>query len=222
MNPEYRGSLYKGSLMEINLEIKTYIEENIIPKYREFDKAHNLSHVNKVISNSLKIAQDYDVDMDQVYVIAAYHDFGLCQGRENHEKNSAISLLNDDQLKKWFNEEILTRMAQAVEDHRASNDYEPRSIYGMIVSESDRDIDYWTILTRTIQYSLKNYPDYDFEQHLERTYFHIKNKYGEGGYLKLWLATEDNQRNLQILREHSLTKEGLRNDFEKVYNECID
>lgn len=201
-------------------EIVSYVEQNIIPKYSSFDKGHDLNHVNKVIQNSLSIASDYEVDMNKVYIIAAYHDIGLNQGRKNHEKTSAIYLMSDSKLKEWFSEDELKLMAEAVEDHRASNDYEPRSIYGKIVSEADRDIDYITILTRTIQYSLKNFPDYNFEQHFIRTYEHIRDKYGENGYLKLWLNTKINQHKLQELQDEIASMEKFRNDFEKIFKEC--
>jgi len=208
--------------MEVNSNILDYIQQQIIPKYAAFDKAHNLEHVSKVIQNSLDIAADYDVDMDKVYVIAAYHDIGLSQGREDHEKNSAIILASDPALNQWFSKADMALMAEAIEDHRASNNYEPRSIYGKIVSEADRDIEYRVILTRTIQYSLKNYPDYDFEQHFNRTYQHLKDKYGEEGYLKLWLNTEQNQYNLKKLRDRITAKEKLKTDFEIIFKECIE
>lgn len=204
----------------INQEVLSYIQQNIIPKYLAFDNAHNLGHVNKVIQSSLKIASAYDVDITKVYVIAAYHDVGLSQGRENHEKTSASFLLSDTKLNEWFSKNELLLMAEAVEDHRASNDYEPRSIYGKIVSEADRDIEYATILTRTIQFGLKNFPDYNFERHFIRTFQHIKNKYGENGYLKLWLNTEMNQEGLKEIRRMISSKERLRNDFEKIFYEC--
>ena len=37
----------------------TYIETAIIPRYKEFDKAHNLSHVRTVIEESLALARQY-------------------------------------------------------------------------------------------------------------------------------------------------------------------
>lgn len=206
--------------MEINPDILSYVQQNIIPLYSSFDKAHNREHVDKVIKNSLAIAPDYGVDMNKVYVIAAYHDVGLSQGREHHEKSSAAFLLADLKLKEWFTEDELAVMSEAVKDHRASNDYEPRSIYGKIVAEADRDIEFTTILTRTIQYSLKNFPDYDFERHLTRTYEHIRDKYGEGGYLKLWLNTAENERNLRELRGMVTSKEKLSPAFEKIFFDC--
>ncbi len=57
----------------------------------------------------------------------------------------------------YWEEEIET-VAQAAEDHRASSDHDPRSIYGRIVAEADRLIDPVTIIRRTIQYVLSHYP----------------------------------------------------------------
>lgn len=34
-----------------------YIETEIIPRYEKFDKAHNLSHVQAVIEESLSLAK---------------------------------------------------------------------------------------------------------------------------------------------------------------------
>lgn len=208
--------------MKINTEIVDYIQSHILPEYAAFDGAHNLDHGEKVIANSLTIARDYDVDLNKVYVIAAYHDIGLRLGRKDHEKNSAAFLLADTKLGEWFSPEELLLMAEAVEDHRASNEHEPRSLYGKIVSEADRDIAYLTILRRTIQYSLKHYPAYSFEQHFLRTYDHIREKYGEGGYLKLWLNTKQNQQNLQEVRARAATPEKLRPDFERLFRELTE
>jgi len=203
--------------MSVNLEILEHIQQNILPKYEHFDNAHNPQHAERVIQNSLSIAKDYDVDINKVYVIAAYHDVGLAQGRKDHEKNSAAFLLSDSALAKWFSKDELILMAEAIEDHRASNDHAPRSIYGRIVSEADRDIEYVTILTRVIQYSIEHYPSYTQEEHFVRSYNHLQDKYGEGGYLKLWLDTERNRRNLQELREAMASVDRFKADFMRIF-----
>ena len=63
----------------------SYVEKEIVPRYTAFDKAHNLNHVQTVIQESLALASHYEVDMNMVYVIAAYHDTGLVEGREFHQ-----------------------------------------------------------------------------------------------------------------------------------------
>ena len=120
----------------------TYIETAIIPRYKEFDKAHNLSHVRTVIEESLALARQYpEADERLAYVIAAYHDTGLCRDRATHHLVSGEILMADSTLRQWFSDTEILLMKEAVEDHRASTDHEPRSIYGKIVAEADRIID---------------------------------------------------------------------------------
>ena len=204
--------------MPVQQEILDYVQQYILPQYELFDKAHNISHANKVIKNSLSIAADYDIDINKVYVIAAYHDIGLINGRDNHEKHSALCLLADSKLREWFLEDELVLMAEAVEDHRASSKHEPRSIYGKIVSEADRDIEYMTILRRTIQYSLEHFPSYAPEGHYIRVHEHIQNKYGENGYIKLWLDTEVNRNSLSEIRKALESSDKFKMDFYNIFN----
>lgn len=125
---------------EIPTDLREYIEINILPQYATFDKAHRLNHAEKVIEESMKLAQYYEVEPAMVYTIAAYHDLGLCEGREFHHLISGNILAADEKLRKWFSEAQLQTMKEAVEDHRASNKQAPRSMYGKIVAEADRII----------------------------------------------------------------------------------
>lgn len=79
----------------------TYIETAIIPRYKEFDKAHNLSHVRTVIEESLALARQYpEADERLAYVIAAYHDTGLCRDRATHHLVSGEILMADITLRR--------------------------------------------------------------------------------------------------------------------------
>lgn len=99
------------------------------------------------------------ISTDMMYAIAAFHDLGLQEDRKTHHLVSGRIVREDERLRKEFTPEQIETMAQAVEDHRASSDHEPRSIYGKIVAEADRLIDKDTILRRTLQYGFRNYPD---------------------------------------------------------------
>lgn len=99
--------------MTTNPDIVSYIEKEIIPRYDSFDAAHRRDHVAMVIKQSLEIAGHLDVDADMVYVIAAYHDTGLCDGRERHHEVSAQIIKSDENLRKWFTEEQIQTMADA-------------------------------------------------------------------------------------------------------------
>lgn len=116
--------------MQINKKLQEYIENNIFPCYEKNDLAHNLDHIKYVINRSLKFASTVDdINYDMVYTIAAYHDIGHYIDAKKHEKVSAIMLLADGNLKQFFNEEQIRIMTEAVHDHRASMEGEPRSIY---------------------------------------------------------------------------------------------
>ena len=183
----------------MNQEILHFIEKEILPQYDTFDAAHQRNHTQKVINESMVLASGYDVNPDMVYTIAAYHDLGLCEGRETHHLVSGAILRNDERLRQWFTSEEIEVMAQAVEDHRASATHAPRSIYGRIVAEADRNIDIDVIITRTLQYGLTHYPELDAEGHVHRAIQHLHEKYSRTGYLKLWIPGSKNERELHRL-----------------------
>ena len=184
----------------VNPGLIQYVEREIIPRYDHFDKAHQRDHVLMVIQQSLDIASHLDVDTDMVYAIAAYHDTGLCEGRELHHVVSAQIIKKDQKLREWFTEEQIQTMADAAEDHRASAKQAPRTIYGRIVAEADRFIDPVTITQRTIQYGLDHYPELSREEQYQRMVTHLKEKYGRNGYLKLWFPDSPNAERLEQLR----------------------
>ena len=204
-------------MTSINTEIQDYVERNIIPLYDRFDKAHQRDHVQMVLSQSMALAAQMDVDADMVYVIAAYHDIGLCEGRERHHIVSAQMLLADVTLRKWFTESQLQTMAEAVEDHRASSDHTPRSLYGRIVAEADRFIDPDTVIRRTVQYGMEHYPELDKKGHYERMVQHLREKYGRGGYLHLWFEHSPNAERLETLRQIIDDENLLKQKFEEYW-----
>ena len=203
-------------------KLKQYIESDILPRYTHFDKAHQLDHIETVIRQSAALydmlsAQGVALDPDMVYTIAAYHDLGIVNGRENHHTDSGIILMADPVLPRYFTEEQRITMKEAVEDHRASSKNAPRSIYGRIVAEADRQIDPYTIVVRTVQYGLEHYPELDKAGHLARAKAHLAEKYGEGGYLKLWFAESDNARKLTELRSMMKDEEAMDALLEDIW-----
>ena len=152
-----------------------------------------------------------------VYVIAAYHDTGLAVDRKTHHLESGRIIRSDQCLRQWFDEDQIETMAQAVEDHRASSDHEPRSIYGKIVAEADRQIDPETIIRRTVQYGLSHYPGLDREGHWNRMLEHLNEKYAEGGYLRLWIPESDNAAKLRELHGLIRDRDYLESMFDKFY-----
>lgn len=203
----------------LSAELIKFIEEEIMPRYDKFDKAHDRTHAFTVISQSFQLAKHFDVDTSMVYVTAAYHDLGIENGREQHHTESARIVRNDHRLNKFFTPEQIETIADAVEDHRASSKHPPRTIYGRIVAEADRDIRCNTIMRRTIQYGLSNHPTLTKEEHIERAITHIKEKYGKGGYLKLWIKESPNAVRLDEFRKIIENTTSLRDELTKIYEE---
>ena len=157
---------------------------------------------------------DVPVDRNMLKAAAACHDLGLMNGRENHHLDSGKIIRADQRLREWFSEDEIEIIAQAAEDHRASGKSAPRSIYGMLVAEADRVIDGDTIIRRTIQFGFKHYPDLDRDGHIARAIAHLREKYGRGGYLKLWIPWSDNAANLAALQE-------IIADDKEIYNKVL-
>lgn len=203
----------------MNRELAAYVEAEILPRYDNFDAAHRRDHALAVIERSLALAAHYDVDADMVYAVAAFHDTGLCEGRERHHLGSGRIIREDPFLHSLFSAENIETMAEAAEDHRASNSEPPRSTYGRIVAEADRIIDKDTIIRRTIQYGLSHCPGLDKEGHYNRFLRHMSEKYAEGGYLRLWIPESPNAGSLAEFR--NLLRDPLRTraEFDRIWAE---
>ena len=200
-----------------SLDLVEFIETQILPEYARFDSAHNLEHVTRVIRRSLELAAQTGADVDMVYAIAAYHDIGMSGPRAVHHITGGRILADDRRLRRWFNDEQLRIMREAVEDHRASASRAPRSIYGKIVAEADRDISPETVFRRTVQFGLANYPEKNREEHWQRFREHMDSKYSANGYIRLWIPGSKNEKQLAELRNIIANREELRHYFDKYY-----
>ena len=217
-------------------DLLKYIYEDIVPEYASFDPAHREDHALTVIGQAMELldrmpiwlkehpedAKVWDVPVDRNILIAAAacHDLGLINGRDNHHLDSGKIIRTDERLREWVTPEQIETIAQAAEDHRASGKSAPRSIYGMLVAEADRVIEGDTIIRRTIQFGFKHYPDLDREGHMARAITHLREKYGRGGYLKLWIPWSDNAARLNELQDIIADDEAVRKavlqQFEKL------
>ena len=202
----------------VNPTLKAYVEQEILPHYDHFDAAHQRNHAEEVIERSMALAKHYEVNKNMVYAIAAYHDTGLCEGRDTHHLVSGRIIREDKRLRDWFDEAQIETMAQAAEDHRASSGHEPRSIYGKIVAEADRLITPEKVIRRTIQFGVDHYPELDKEGQYQRFRTHLLEKYSDTGYLRLWIPESDNAVRLEELRRTIRDETKMREAFEREWN----
>lgn len=208
----------RNNLIEkIDSEIVSYVETEIIPLYDAFDSGHGRSHVYAVIADSLQLAEEFGANLNIAYIVAAYHDTGMVEGREFHHLASGKIVEKDANLKRWFSVDEIILIKEAVEDHRASGKSEPRSIYGKIVADGDRQLDPQTVMIRCLQFGLKNYPELDKSDHYERFRAHLLDKYARNGYLKLWILTGDKAQQLNLLHEIIDDEEKLQRCFEEIW-----
>ena len=203
----------------VSLDLMEFVEKNILPRYNEFDRAHSLAHVTGVIRRSLAIARRMGADPNMAYAIAAYHDLGLEGPCAIHHITSGKILSTDARLKRWFSPEQIRIMKEAVEDHRASASHSPRSVYGKIVAEADRDLNPDNVFRRVVQFGLSNYPQYDKEQQWDRFAQHMKEKYSEHGYIRLWIPNSPNAEKLNEIRTIISQPSLLRTHFNRIYEE---
>ena len=213
--------------MNSGKDLEKYIYEEIVPRYAEFDPAHREDHALTVIAQALKLLETMpeeaseSIDRNILLAAAACHDLGLINGRDRHHLDSGEIIRGDARLRQWFSKQEIETIAQAAEDHRASGKSAPRSIYGMLVAEADRVIDGETIIRRTIQFGLNNYPELDRQGHIERAVSHLHEKYGRGGYLKLWIPWSDNAARLAELQDLIEDEDGIRAEVIRIMETLI-
>lgn len=203
----------------MNVKLQEYLENEIMPRNDLNDEGHNREHVNYVRRRSKKFASNIDgINMDMVDTIAVYHDVGHSIDAKNHEKVSASILASDKNLREFFSEEEIKVMAEAVEDHRASKNSEPRSIYGRIVSSADRNTSVDQVLKRTYSYRLKHMPDASIDEIIEESRKHAIDKFGVEGYAvdKMYFSDDEYEVFLKKIQELAGDLEGFRGRYIEV------
>lgn len=199
----------------IRREIKEYIEKEIFEEYKLNEKGHGINHIKYVIRRNLQFAETIEnIDYEMVYVIAAYHDIGHHIDAKNHEIISAQILSEDKKLKKFFSEEQIMVMKEAIEDRRASKDTEPRTIYGKIVSSADRNTDIEFTLKRCYSYRTNHSPELNQDEIIEVCRKFLIEKFGINGYARNKMYFEDKEYNKYL---HDITELAL--DRECFYKE---
>ena len=179
----------------INKKLKKYIDNKIMIKYKDNNYGgHGWEHIQDVINRSFELIEKFNLEVnpDLVYTIAAYHDIGYKQDPDNHEQVSSEIFMQDEMMKEFFNDEERTIIAEAIVDHRASLEYEARSIYGKIVSSADRAIDVDIMLKRSIAFQAEKHKSENptIEQVIEYSFKKLSSKYGNGGYAKMYFPDD--------------------------------
>lgn len=177
-------------MSKLNQELKKYIEDKILTMYDDNIGGHGIEHINSVISRSFELVDEFnlEIDLNMVYTIAAFHDIGYKTNPDEHEEVSSNMFRNNPDMKKFFNKDQINIIADAIIDHRASLEYEARSIYGKIVSSADREISVENMLKRSILFQSDKHKNENptIMQIIDYSYNKLSSKYGKGGYAKMY------------------------------------
>ncbi len=203
----------------MNNDLKKYIENNVFPEYEKNDSGHGIEHIKYVIERCFKFAEQFDdINSDMLYTMAAYHDIGHHIKKKNHEIISAEFFYCNDDMKRFFNENQRIIIKEGIEDHRASAEHSPRSVYGKILSSADRSTDINDFLRRTHLYTLRHNPDSSINDMVDRAYKHTSDKYGKNGYSKTFVIDEDYEKFLHKIDEMLSDKEKFKKYYIQLNN----
>lgn len=206
-------------MLTVNPELMSFVKENIFPEYNKNDEGHSIAHIGYVIRRSLKFAEQFEgIDADVVYAAAVFHDIAHHIDKKDHEKLSAEAFYSDERMKKFFSEEQRDIIKEAIEDHRASLDGEPRSVYGKIVSSADRSTDAEEFLRRTHAYTLRYFQGISEEEIIERGYRHTLEKYSREGYAKHYVADEEYEAFRKYIDSLLESKEKFAKKYREINN----
>lgn len=205
--------------MTINKDLENYIKNEILTRYEKNDSGHSIEHINYVLKRCFKFAEQFEnIDLNVLYTIATFHDIAHHIDKKNHEKLSAEIFYNNEKMKKFFTDEERIIIKDAIEDHRASANTEPRSDYGKIISSADRSTDIDDFLRRTHAYTLKHFPDSTKQEMIERAYEHTEQKYGKSGYAKHYVKDEEYENFRENINSLLLNKENFTKKYYKANN----
>lgn len=175
---------------KVNKDLKKYIQENVLTLYGDNIGGHGLDHINSVIDRSFELVKEFDLDVDlnMVYVVAAFHDLGYKSNPDEHEEVSSKMFISDSKMKEFFTADQINVIAEAIIDHRASLEYEARSVYGKIVSSADREISVDNMLQRSVLFQADKHKDENptIMQVIDYSYAKLSSKYGKCGYAKMY------------------------------------
>ena len=204
---------------KIKLELIKYIEQIVNYHYNLNDKGHGVEHAKYVINRSFEFAYQVEsINLEMVYVIAAYHDVAHHIDAKNHETISAKMLMEDKKLKDFFTDEQIKIMSEAVEDHRSSMETEPRSIYGKIVSSADRNTSVEVTLKRCYSYNRRHFSELKESEIIEECRKFLLKKFGINGYArsKMFFDDKEYKKYLDDITDLALDSDKFAVEIKKV------
>lgn len=115
--------------------------KNFLLNKCNFDSAHDLAHIQRVVKTAQTICEDEGGDLDIVTAAAWLHDCVTLP--KNHPDRSKSSILAGEKASTFLNsidfpKSEIKHVVHAIEAHSFSAGIEPRSLEAKIVQDADR------------------------------------------------------------------------------------
>lgn len=187
----------------IDEKLMNYIEKNIFPLYNNNYIGDGIERVKYVINRSHKIIEENNLNINWniLYTAISYHDIRINNEEKGHELISAEIMYKDEFLKTFFNVTERLLIKEAIEDQRAKLEYEPRNIYGKILSSASRNSSVEQCLERSYNYGKKKNPNATDEEIIEGAYNALLGKFGKGGKANFFFKDKTYEQFLCDIRE---------------------
>ena len=202
----------------VRKDLKEYIVENIFPEYDKNDGGHNIAHILEVIRRSFALNDTFKLGLDDnmMYAIASCHDWGKYEDHETHNLIAARNFMNDEGMKKFFNDEERKIIKEAIEDHRSSKEDEPRSVYGKLISSADRNTRIEIVFIRSFFVAHERMPEANIEEYLDYTIQRLSKKYDEENPENMFFEDETYKVFIQDMRALLKREEEFKNRYCEV------
>ena len=202
----------------VRKDLKEYIAENIFPEYDKNDGGHNIAHILEVIRRSFALNDTFKLGLDDnmMYAIASCHDWGKYEDHETHNLIAARNFMNDEGMKKFFNDEERKIIKEAIEDHRSSKEDEPRSVYGKLISSADRNTRIEIVFIRSFFVAHERMPETNIEEYLDYTIQRLSKKYDEENPENMFFEDETYKVFIQDMRALLKREEDFKNRYCEV------
>ena len=220
-------------LDKVDKKLQEYVVNEVFPLYEMNGEAHGVEHIKTVIERTFEIIEEFEekddsgqeINYNMSYVIAAYHDIGEYIDRKKHHIISGEIMFKDEKLDEFFSAEEKAIIKEAIEDHRASNEHLPRSVYGRIVLTADRNNNLMDFFKRRVQYCLEHHPEFSFEEVQEEVWLSSKKKFGGEGYAKNkpgYMSSRKLEEYFKSLDMVLASKDVFFENVKKCYNQWIN
>ena len=217
---DFKFDEYKNYIKNVNSGLKNYIFENIFPEYDKNDKGHGILHILEVIRRSFELNNMLNLGLDEniIFAIAACHDNGKYIDHKTHEKIAAERFFADKNFKKFFTDEQIQLIKEAIEDHRSSFEDVPRSEYGKLISSADRNSTIEIVFIRSFYVGQDRTPDMTVEEFLEFTLNRLRKRYSEEDSENMFFEDDIYAKFLADMRNLLADGEKFKNKYCGVNN----